>query len=116
MEAFPIPNQEQPLSPVCLLMKYFIDSLPPEQLYSDQVKQFESEVVANMCKLLGISKTHTTPYHPQSDGLIEWFNRILLSMLRAAASENLFEWEDHLQSFCMAYNSSILPITGYMPF
>ena len=110
---FPFPIRKQPLLPVSLLMKYFIGS--PLQ-NNCQGKQFKSEVVASMCKLLGISKTRTTPYHPQFDGLIERFNQALLSMLRIAASENPFEWEDHLRPLCMAYNSSVHPTTGYTPF
>ena len=37
-------------------------------------------------------------------------------MLRTAASENPFEWEDHLRPLCMACNSSVHPTTGYTPF
>ena len=37
-------------------------------------------------------------------------------MLRTAASENSFEWEDHLRLLCTAYNSSVHPTTGYTPF
>ncbi len=44
---------------------------PPEQLHSDQGRQFESELLQEVCKLLGISKSRITPYHPQSDGLVE---------------------------------------------
>eukprot|EP00731_Ephydatia_muelleri_P004957 Em0002g1133a len=47
----------------------------PQQLHSDQGRQFESDVMKEVCKLLQISKTRTTPYHPQSDGLVERFNR-----------------------------------------
>ena len=39
-----------------------------EQLHSDH------RVIAEVCKLLGIYKSCTTPYHPQSDGTVELFN------------------------------------------
>ena len=74
LKAFPIPNQEATTIACILTNEVFYRFSPPEQLHSDQGKKFESEVVANMCKLLGISKTCTTPYHSQSDGLIEQFN------------------------------------------
>ena len=57
-----------------------------------------------------------TPYHPQSDGLVERFNRTLLSMLATVTERKPLEWEDHLRSLCMAYNSSVHPTTGYSPF
>ena len=81
-----------------------------------KTRQFESEVIAKVCKLLGIAKTRTTPYHPQSDGLVERFNSTLLSMLATAAEERPFEWEEHLRRLCMAYNTSVHPSTGYTPF
>ena len=64
---------------------------PPEQLHSDQGRQFESTVNAEVCKLMGIAKSRTTPYHPQYDGLVERFNRTLLAMLATTAQERPFE-------------------------
>ena len=43
----------------------------PEYLHTDQGSQFESAVFQQLCTLLGIEKTRTTPYHPQSGGLAE---------------------------------------------
>ena len=40
-----------------------------------------------MCSLLGITKTRTTLYHPQSDGMVERFNRTLLNMLSTAVNK-----------------------------
>ena len=39
-------------------------------------------------KLLGIQKVNTTAYHPQTDGLVERFNRTLTDMLAKSAKEN----------------------------
>ena len=116
MEAFAIPNQEATTIAHVITQEVFCRFSPPEQLHSDQGKQFESELIAEVCRQLGIAKTRTTPYHPQSDGLIERFNRTLLSMLRAAATDHPFDWEDHLRPLCMAYNSSVQATTGYSPF
>ena len=69
-----------------------------------------------LCKLLQIEKSRTTPYHPQGDGLVERTNRTLLNMLSTVVEEHQEEWELHLQPVCMAYNTSIQPTTGYSPF
>ena len=81
VEAYAIPDQGASTVAQKLVNELFCRFLPPEQLHSDQGRQFESELVAEVCKLLKICKTRTTPYHPQGDGLVERFNRTLLDML-----------------------------------
>ena len=115
-EAFPIPNQETSTVAQVLTNKFFFRFSPPERLHSNQGKQFESELVAEVCKTLGITKSRTTPYHPQCDGVVKCFNRTLLDMLATAATQYPFEWQNHLRPLCMAYNSSIHSTTGYSPF
>ena len=66
--------------------------------------------------MLGIKKTHTTPYHPQSDGLVERLNRTILSMLATTIKDHGEEWEHHLAKVCFAYNTSIHKSTGFTPF
>ena len=72
--------------------------------------------MAEICKILGIAKTHTTPYHPQGDGLVERFNRTLLNMLSVAANDHPFNREEQLRPLCLAYNTSINSTTGFSPF
>jgi len=115
-EAYPIPNQEAATVARKLTDEFFFRYSVPEQLHSDQGRNFESQVIGEVCKLLGVDKTRTTPYHPQSDGLVERFNRTLLDMLATASQERPFDWEDHLRRLCMAYNSSVHSTTGYTPF
>ena len=67
-------------------------------------------------KLLHINKTRTAPYHPQSDGLVERFNRTLIGMLAATVEEHPGDWDKHLRAVCMAYNTSVHPSTGFSPF
>jgi transposase InsO family protein len=96
-EAFAIPNQEASTVAQLLTDKVFFRFSPPEQLHSDQGRQFESVLIAEMCKILGIVKSRTPPYHPQSDGLVERFNRTLLDMLATAATDYPFDWQQHLR-------------------
>ena len=49
-----------------------------------------------MCTLLGIDKSRTTPWHPQSDGMVERFNRSLEIMLREKVAEDQLDWDDHI--------------------
>jgi len=59
----------------------------PERLHSDQVRNFESRLIKELCKLADVKKTRTTPYHPMGNGSAERFNQTLLKML-ATLDEN----------------------------
>ena len=107
MEAFAIPNQEASTVANKLVDEVFMRFGIPTQLHSDQGRQFESHLMTEICKLLGIQKSRTTPYHPQSDGMVERFNRTLLSMLAAHCKENPWNWEEQIRKVCFAYNPSV---------
>ena len=112
-EAYPIPNQEETTVATKLVDEFFLRFSPPEQLHSDQGHNVESAVISEVCKLLGVCKSRTTTYHPQSDGLVERLNRMLLA---SAAGDRPSEWEKHLRRLCHAYNTSVHPTTGFLPF
>ena len=61
-EAFAIPNQEATTVAKKITNEFFFRFSPPEQLHSDQGRQFESTLIAEVCRLLNINKTRTTPY------------------------------------------------------
>ena len=65
MEAFALPNQEAATVANKLVDEVFLRFSVPEQLHTDQGRQFESQLLHEVCKLLNIHKTRTTPYHPQ---------------------------------------------------
>ena len=46
----------------------------PEEILSDQGKQFISDCMKEVCRLLGVTQSTTTPYHPMCNGLDEKFN------------------------------------------
>jgi len=116
VEAYAIPNQEATTVAGKLVDNMFCHFGLPEQLHSDMGAQFESRVVREMCNMLHIKKTHTTPYHPQGDGLVERANRTIQNMLTTATNGQANEWENCLPKVCLAYNTSKHASTGYTPF
>ena len=68
MEALAIPNQETSTVAEKLVDEAFLRFSPTEQLHSDQGRQFESTLMAEICKILRIKKTRTTPTIPSAMG------------------------------------------------
>jgi transposase InsO family protein len=42
-----------------------------QRLHTHRGRNFESAVFKEIIDILGMKRTQTTPYHPQSDGLVE---------------------------------------------
>ena len=66
-----IPNQEAKTVGQKILEEMFLHFSLPDKLHSDLGRQFEGKLIEELCKLLQVEKLHTTPYHPQGDGLVE---------------------------------------------
>ena len=60
----------------------------PLEIHTDQGREFESQLLSRLCETLQIMKTRTCPYRPQSDGLVERFNRTLLQMVSMYVNKN----------------------------
>lgn len=58
----------------------------PLKITSDLGRQFESQLFKELNQLLGIKHLRTTPYHPQTNGLIERWHRTLKSSIKCHAS------------------------------
>ena len=114
-EAIPIPNQEADT-----IVKAFVDVYVsrfgvPLQIHSDQGRNFTSKLFAEMCQLLQIHHTQSTAFHPQSNGIVERFNRTLSAMLAMYCSEKQRTWDQFLPQVMLAYRSSVNASTGKTP-
>ena len=65
--------------------------------------------------MLGIRKTRTTPCHPQSDGMVERFNKTMEEHLSKVVDEHQKDWDRHLPFLLMAYRAAVHDTTGQTP-
>ena len=88
----------------------------PERFISDQGRNFESDLIKELCKIAGVKKVHTTPYHPQGNGQCERFNSTLCNMLGTLSEEEKSDWKSHLGCMTHAYNCTKHASTTYSPY
>ncbi|GBM08942.1 hypothetical protein AVEN_57480-1 [Araneus ventricosus] len=81
-------------------------------LNSDQGTNFTSSLFTELSKLLGILKTRKTALYPESDGMVERFNRAILNHLSLFVSRNQTDWDKQLPLFLLAYRSAEHEVTG----
>ena len=114
-EAYPMKNMEARTVSNILVKEFVCRYGVPRELHCDQGRQFESEVFQGLCTLLGIEKTRTSGYRPQSDGQTERFNRTLEDMLSKYMDPSQRDWDHFLPFVLLAYRSSAHASTGIAP-
>ncbi|XP_033758002.1 uncharacterized protein LOC117340349 [Pecten maximus] len=105
-EAYAVPNHTALTVADKLVTEFICRFGTPRYIHSDQGREFESELFQTICSKLGVKKTRTTPYRPESDGQVERFNRTLIQMLSSFVNTQMDDWDDHLPYVMMAYRSS----------
>ena len=88
----------------------------PEKFISDQGRNFESDLIKELCKIAGVKKLHTTPYRPQGNRQCERFNSTLCNMLGTLSEEEKSDWKSYLGCMTHAYNCTKHASTTYSPY
>ena len=115
-EVFPTKDQRAKTVAEILVSKIFSRFGPPTVIHSDQGRNFESNLMQEVCCLMGVHKSRTSAYHPQCDGLVERQNRTLQDMLTGYVSQHQHDWDRWVDLVAYAYNTSVHSATGYSPY
>ena len=106
-EAFPMKNKCADTVADILVENIILRFGMPLVIHSDQGREFENGLMKSVCALLGCTKTRTAPYHPESDGMIERFNRTCLMMLSMFVNDRRDNWHELLPFIMHAYRTSV---------
>ena len=74
-----------------------------------------SSVIDKMCKILGMKKLQTMPYHPQTNGFVERLHQMIMHMIGKLVEDKKADWPSHLAEIVHAYNATCSAVTGYSP-
>ena len=67
-------------------------------------------------QLLGIQSLKTSPYHPQTNGITERFNKTLCTMLSMYVSKHQRDWDEPIPYVTFAYRTAVHTSTNQTPF
>ena len=79
--AYVTPNQTVKTVAKFLWQGYILIFRTLAKLLSDQGANFESNIIRELCGLMGIRKVRTLPYHAQANGQVEKAHQILIYMI-----------------------------------
>ena len=115
LECVPLSNQTAETVAEEFVKKFIATFGCPLSVHTDQGAQFESNLFQALCRILEISKTRTTPYHPASNGQVERYNRVILQMIRCHIEERIDTWDKNLHLLTMALHATEHRQTGFTP-
>ena len=109
-------NQKAPVVARTLWDQFFVHYGFPEKILSDQGRNFESQLISELCELTLVKKLRTTHYRPEGNGSCERFNRMLISMLGTLPNDFKSKWTQHISTLVYAYNCTCSNTTGFSPY
>ena len=77
---------------------------------------FLSNLIQEMCDILGVKKVNMSGYHPQTDGLVKKFNSTLTNMIAKSCELKDHDWDDCLLYLLFSYRVSAQESTRESPF
>ena len=96
--------------------KFIVHYGLPEKILLDQGRNFESQLVADLCKMMGTQKLQTSLLFPQTNGQCERFNSTLIGILGMLPPEKKSDWKNHIGVLVHAYNCTQNSATGFSPY
>ena len=88
----------------------------PNKIIHDRAAEFLADVLQETAELLGVRQLPTSGGHPQTDGLVERFNRTLKQMLTKLVKKGGHNWDELLGPVLLAYRTTPHASSGMSPF
>ena len=115
-EAFAVSSADKDTTASLLVEQIICRFGAPKELLSDRGKNFLSDLVVSVAKILQTHKQNTTAYRPQTNGLCERFNQTFATMISMYVSGHHRDWDALIPFLLFAYSSSIHESTMESPF
>ena len=89
---------------------------PPHTILSDNGREYKNEILNKLCDRMKINRKYSTPYRPQTNGLVERTNQSLLGILAKNTYLNPKNWDKYINLIRYNYNTRFNSSIGMSPF
>lgn len=113
--AIPLPNHEAP-TVADSLVDFFMMFGIAQRILSDQGKEFMSEVVKQVAKVLKLKHSIATAYHPETNGALERSHSTLKDYLKHYITPQQYDWDEYISIAMFCYNTHVHTSTKFMPY
>ena len=107
-EVFPIPDKSADTIVATFIYEYLLVHMCPQYILSDNGTEFRNSLTDQVLQQLGIDRTFSAPYHPQSNGKLEVFHKYLKPTLKKLCEKDPANWDKYLNQVLAGYR--ITPI------
>ena len=116
-EVHAIPSKEADVVAHMIVKQWVFRYGVPKIILSDGGKEFCNKLAGAVWDALGVEHKTTSPYHPQTNGQAETFNRTIRRYITTAlAADANTDWENVLPALMFSYNTSVHRATRMAPF
>ena len=88
----------------------------PEILYTDSSTNYKNKLFRECFEKLNITHIFGSPWHPQSQGLVERYNKTLKEATRTLINAKQTNWGEFIAPITFAMNASTVYSMGYSPY
>jgi hypothetical protein len=107
VELVAIPNKEAETVGLQFFNKWICRYGTPLEITTDQGKEFVNKLNKELCQLLQVKHSTTTPAHPQTNATCEVVNKTIAKYLASFTDSSTLDWEKYLAPLAFSYNTSL---------